>query len=530
MSSVVQEMRRTRRARRLGSLEWFEVAYRVYLAALVGGGVVLWLSGLVSDEPATAAQIAELRDHGPAVLGAGVALAVALGLRSGSDGGPVAIEPADVRHLLMAPVPRREVLTRPVVQRLRTTAFGGAIAGLVVGQLAARRLPGSGAAWAIGAASAAAATSAAFVAVAVLTHVLQVPRWLATGLAAAVLGAQAASIADVAPGPGDPIGSLALWALRRDPAALVAVAVIAVLALAAVLLAGRLRVEPLVRRGDLVSQLRFAVTMQDLRTVVLLRRQLRGEQPRPRPWVRLGRGAGRSAGGAIWQRDWRGLARYPLARVVRMAALSIAAGLAAVAVLRGTTPAIVGIGLALYLLGLDAVEPLSQEIDHPDHTDGVPIARGWVLAHHVAAPAVAMIPFAALGALTVAVVGGDGWAGPFALALPVLWVGIAGAVISIVRDAPDPLRPVGPTAAAVPPEFAGFTSSIRLVYPLAVSTLAGVPVLVAREAPTAGTVLRMAVFALLVVAATVWWIRKRDEWRAKINQFLEAGRAAGRSA
>src|SRR5688572_12361034 len=148
MSSVVQEMRRTRRTRRLGSLEWFEVAYRVYLAALVGGGVVLWLSGLVSDEPATPEQIADLLEHGPAVIGVGLALAVALGARSGSDGGPIAIEPPDVRHLLLAPVPRREVLTRPVVQRFRSVVFGGALAGAIAGQLAARRLPGSGEAWA----------------------------------------------------------------------------------------------------------------------------------------------------------------------------------------------------------------------------------------------------------------------------------------------------------------------------------------------------------------------------------------------
>jgi hypothetical protein len=40
----------------------------------------------------------------------------------------------------------------------------------------------------------------------------------------------------------------------------------------------------------------------------------------------------------------------------------------------------------------------------------------------------------------------------------------------------------------------------------------------------------MLVFALLIVTGTVWWIRKRDEWRARISQFMEAGRAAGRSA
>ena len=133
--------------RRLGELEWFEVAYRVYLAALVGGGAVLWLSGLVTDEPVTAAQLADVTEHGPAVLGLVFAAAVALGLRSGSDGGPVSIEAPDVTYLLLAPVRRRDVLARPVVQRLRSMAFGGALVGAVAGNLAARRLPGSPEAW-----------------------------------------------------------------------------------------------------------------------------------------------------------------------------------------------------------------------------------------------------------------------------------------------------------------------------------------------------------------------------------------------
>src|SRR5262245_5464496 len=67
MKGTVQELRRTRRVRRLGDLEWFEIAYRVYLAALVGGGVVLWAADQVSDVPATAAQIADLNEHGPAI-------------------------------------------------------------------------------------------------------------------------------------------------------------------------------------------------------------------------------------------------------------------------------------------------------------------------------------------------------------------------------------------------------------------------------------------------------------------------------
>ena len=81
----------------------------------------------------------------------------------------------------------------------------------------------------------------------------------------------------------------------------------------------------------------------------------------------------------------------------------------------------------------------------------------------------------------------------------------------------------------MPPEFAGFTSTLRLVYPLAISVLAGVPILVLREQPDAGTVVRMIILAALVIVATVVWVRRRDEWRVRIREFMEAGRTAGRS-
>ncbi len=526
MSSVLREMRHTRRVRRLGELEWFEVAYRVYLAALVGGGIVLWLSGQVTDEPATAEEIANVTTHGPAVLGAFVAISIALGLRSGSDGGPIALEGADVRHLLLAPIARRSVLIQPVVQRLRTMAFGGALVGALAGELAARRLPGSGPAWAAAAALAGAATGLLFVAVAVLTHVLHVPRWAATTFAALVLGMQAGAIAGWWPGPGDGIGSLALWGMRQEPIDLISLAVVVALAAAAVALAGRLRLEPLVRRADLVSQLRFAVTMQDLRTVVLLRRELRGERPRSRPWrltAPLGRGR---HGSVVWQRGWRGLSRYPLARLARMAMLSVAAAVAAVAALRDTTPALVVMAMALYLLGLDALEPLSQEVDHPDQADGVPHERGWLLVRHIAAPALGLVPFALLGAAVVAVAEPAAWAGALALAIPITWLGAGGAAVSVLRDAPDPLAPPVASSAAVPPEFAGFTSTFRLVWPIAISALATVPVLAMRELPTTGTAARSVAGLAVVLIALVWWVRRRDEWRTKLRDFMDAGRRA----
>src|SRR5688500_15136254 len=104
IGDAVLALRRARRRNRLADLEWFEAMYRVYLVALFGGITVLWLVGLVGDEPAGADGVADVFGRGPGVLGLVVALALLAGLRTGSQGGPIAVEAADVVHMLLAPV------------------------------------------------------------------------------------------------------------------------------------------------------------------------------------------------------------------------------------------------------------------------------------------------------------------------------------------------------------------------------------------------------------------------------------------
>jgi len=74
-SAVVRELRRTRTARRLGDTEWFDVAYRVYLFALGGLFVVVWLSDIVDGlfEREYAAALVAMR--APALPGLAPALA-----------------------------------------------------------------------------------------------------------------------------------------------------------------------------------------------------------------------------------------------------------------------------------------------------------------------------------------------------------------------------------------------------------------------------------------------------------------------
>jgi hypothetical protein len=204
-----------------------------------------------------------------------------------------------------------------------------------------------------------------------------------------------------------------------------------------------------------------------------------------------------------------------------MAGLAGGSGLAAVALLRGTTPAFVAMGVLLFLLGLEAIEPLSQEIDHSGLTDALPVTRGWLHVQVLVASAGLLVPFAALGAAVVAVVEPTAAVAAFALALPVAFLGMTGAVVSAVRDAPNPVAAESPF---VPPEFAGFGNAMRVLVPVAISTLGALPAWAAREEPGGATIARSIVGIALVVAATLWWVTRRDRWHSAWRRFVAGAR------
>ncbi len=551
--TALRDLRRTRQRRRLGDTEWFDVAYRVYLFALVGMIAVVLASdatrGVIGDDVTTG----DLIERGPSVLGIVVVAAGALGVRSGANGGPVSIEVADVTHLLLAPVGRRRVMLRPVAQRIRSSMFAVALPCGVLGQFVAREVAGSRAAWAAAGATFGALVGAVFAASAVLSHTLRLPRWGATVVGATALGWQSVAAwatwtdADTALriGPANGAGSLALWGIRQRSADAVAVAVVAAAIGAALLLGGRFRIEPLVRRGRLVSQLRFAATVQDLRTVVLLRRQLRAETLRSTPWggrpstpVR-GR-ATRPAASAtsvrtmLWRRGLRSLRRLPAARVGRIAGLAGAAGICGSLAANSSLLFLIGLLVSLFLLGMESIEPLSQEIDRPDLTDSLPIDRGHLFAHHLVAPAALLAAAGVVAAAAATALHPSQAAAAFAIALPTMWAGALGPAIGAVLDAPPPLAVADTTllgaprdvdVSFVPPEFAGFSTAFSTFMPLIISALGLLPVVAMRADPTAASALRVATGLALVFAFAIVWILRRDRWGLKIRAFFDEGRA-----
>ena len=288
-AGVLRDLRRARRRRAYGDVDWSDALYKVYVTGLlsaVGGSM---LSGWVGGAPATPAELATSVERGPAAVGLVVAVVVAADLAAATATSPAT-------HL---------------------------------GRLAMSALDA-------------------------------VPRSLA-GLV--LLALPAAGLAGV--------GGTALEAARRQ--------------------------------AGLAAQLRFALTMQDVRTVILLRRQLAAEGPRRRPWARLP--AGRRPR-PVWRRDWHGILRWPAARILRMVLLGVTAGLAAAWAWRGTPALALAAGAALLVAALDSTEGPAQEADHPVRHDTLPVHPGRLLVRHLAAPAVVMLAVVAVGAGGATALGG----------------------------------------------------------------------------------------------------------------------------
>lgn len=518
------------------------MAYRAYLVALVGGAALGAIAGWLPADALSPDTLRRIMRDGPGVVGAVVAAVLAVGVRSGAAGGPMAVEAADVRWMLLAPVGRRVVLSRPCVQRLSTLGSAGLALGGVGGLLAAPRL-GAPRVWfvVIGGATTGGVLLAAG-AVALLVHASGVrPMW-ARVVSMALLVAQVVATTQRWPGPFTAVGDVVLWPVTQRTSSLLTAAVGAVSVTALTVTAwaccGALSPERLERRTDLVAQLRFAVAMGDLRTVMVLRRQLAHDQIRRTPWVNIAprRPGHRSAPTWVVWRSVASLVRLPLMRVVRLVALSATAGAVAVAVAHGSVALVVVLGGLMFVIGLDLTEALAQTVDQVDRRQLVPMPPGHLTAWLLAAPAVVMVPLAACAVLAAVAAGGgaDAIVVGAVLAVPAMWAGATGAVVNVVRGAPDPMARAA-RALTMPPEVAGMSTLVQTAWPMVVSVGGASSLLFVTAAhhddgSLVAAGVRGAVAALLWSGAVVAWVRMRDDARRRWRTLVAAGDEARRDA
>jgi hypothetical protein len=571
-ATVLKDLRATRRRRRIADFDPFEALYRAYLTGITLSIGVLLLSGATGDTKITGADLAAIKTDGGAWVGLAIALAFAIGLRSGGRGGPLVVEAADVRHVLLAPVDRSVALRGPAIRQLRFLLLAGATTGGIAGLLALRRLPGPPAGWVASGAAAAVLAVAGGFGLALIASGRRLGRWVGGLLAILVLAWSGADVAGHrVTSPATLLGRLALWPLSVHPIDLVA----AVAALAALvgglLLVGGTSLEASERRAGLVGQIRFAATLQDLRTVIVLRRQLAQELPRQQPWLRLPRAIPRSWLASetlthathgthathtaqrddpsgltsrrgrlrtrrlpVWRRGWHGILRWPALRLGRVAVLGAVAGLCLVGVWNGTTPLIVVAGLALYLAALDATEPVAQEVDHPDRAASYDTPAGELHLRQLGPPAALMVLVGLVGiAAAAAVTGGSTttWQLGAIVVLPAAVCALGAGAMSVIKGPPPALS----SQAVIIPEAAGARAVGRLLWPPIMSVLGVVPVVAARNAAMHGQPVLAAAASLdqlvgVVAILGLAWVRyQEDAHRWWDSQVAEAKHASGRS-
>ena len=512
--AALAELGRTRRRNRLATVDWFDSFYHAYLTALGVGAAILVGSSFIPDQEVTSAAAARVASDGPALLGLGIALVVAVGLRSGGRGGPLSLEGPTVAHVLLAPLARAAALRGPAVRQLRFGGYVGILIGAVAGLLTARRLPVDPLASVLCCALVGALVAMAGVGAALVISGRRLPL-LAANLVALVLVGTA--LVDVASGttlaPTTSLAQLALWPLHFQATALAGAALAMAVAGLGLTGVGGTSLESARRRAGLVSELRFAVTLQDLRTVVLLRRRLAQERPRARPWVRVP--ASRRARLPVVRRDLRGILRFPAVRVVRLAGLGAVAGLSLAGAWAGTSTLIVVAGAALYVAALDAVEPLAQEVDHPDRWAGFPLATGGVLLRHLPVSVSVMVGVVTVSVVVVATLGPASVVVPLAttLLVPVSLAATAAAAASTSQGLVQPKA----TLSAVP-EFAGTALVLRNAWPPALVVISLLPVLVARSAVAEGlapgpVAAATAAFPVLLTGLALLWLSQRTPAR-----------------
>lgn len=527
------EMRRARRRKRIADIHWVDAMYQVYITAILGIVALVFISGAAGGTPLDTAGLADLLDRGPAVLGLLPAFALMAGLRSGSRGGPLALEQPDVRHVLMSAVPRTYALRGPAFRQLRSFVFIGTVIGGAAGLFARHRLDqnvveliacGAG----FGLATVLLGAGGALVAAG-----QRIPRWLATLIGLVVLAWSIADIAGSAPSaPMSYLGRMPLWSIHVDLLALIPAAVGVVLTIWGLLGISGLSIEHAERRTKLVGQLRFAVTLQDLRTVLVLRRQLAQELPREDPWLGTGKYR-RPPKRLVFSRGIRSILRFPASRLVRLVILAVITGFAARGTWDGTLPLAALAGLALWVAGLDAIEPLAQETDHPTRSEGFPCDIGELLVRHLAAPLLVMFGVAIIaGAVVVLAEPNLDSVRLAAIAIvPMAMLGVAGAVVSALMGAPSANDEI---SAMLPPEFAGMKNVVRAAWPPVVSILGAAPFLAAWAALDAGqspwSAEAAAALGGVAVAVMVGiWVRYREDihdWWANSMEEAKQQRSA----
>jgi hypothetical protein len=191
--------------------------------------------------------------------------------------------------------------------------------------------------------------------------------------------------------------------------------------------------------------------------------------------------------------------------------LAVAAGAALVGVWTGTTPLIVVSALCLFLAGLEVLEPLAQDVDHPDLPVSTPVVRGELRVRHAVVPLLLMVVVAAAAWVTAMALGGR-----VAVAVGAASIAPVALLTTVAASASVVMEPVVGGSDFLPAEIAGVKTVLRAVWSPALVLLGLTPILVARSSgshhvgPGAAAV-SAGFLPMMVGVLGLGWLRFRED-------------------
>lgn len=531
---ALRDLRAARRRNRVSQLDRFDAFYKAYVTAIASGIAIYATAGWFGTEPITGNLLAKVTDLAPIYLGLAVAAILAVAMRSGGRGGPFALEKADVRHIMLAPVAREDVLRGEAIRTIRHAAFLGGTVGAIIGIIATRRLPGHPAEWIAGPMIYCAAIAMGAYGLALICSGFRINRVVTDVVGfLLVVWAAADAILQIPSSPFAWISHVAVWPLEFDLLGLLGIGVMLALAGLGIFAAPGWQVEVAERRSGLVGQLRFAATMQDVRTVMILQRQLAQEQLRVKPIIRLPKlrkaydRKGQPLLRVYVRRVLHTYFRWSFFRFLRLVVFAILAGFAIFAAWQSTIALIVVAGLLFWVIALELLEALAQESDHPDRLIGLKRAPGWDQFRLMAAPAYAMLILVLISAATVgalAEAAGDTDGLVLLLGIPTVLVivvsALGGASLAVTKHAS-----AGGGGNPLSPEITGLVTLWKVAVPPALAIAGLVPMAFAhrdfevhqnarRMVETMNTSWYIVLgFGIMAIA----WVRLGSSWKDKMQ-------------
>jgi len=500
---VVLDLERARRKTRRTVIDFWEAIYQAYVAGFVMVIVVAAIASVLPQSEISAGSVADVVKRGPAALGLFVALAGYLGIRSGIHGGPLVFEAATVQYVFQAPVDRAFVARRAAQKQLRTAIMWGAAGGAGLGLAVSGSLPGNTIEFVFGFAAVGALGGVLMFGAALVASGRPVSPAVATSIGVLLVGWSALDLALASvTSPFTLVGRLGMWPLSGTNLSIVGAALIIAVVGEGIRRAGNFSLEASLQRAGLISQIRFALTMNDLRTVVLLRRRLANHSYRTKPWLPIGRSSGRRL--PVLRRSVQSHLRLPLAAIIRITALSVGAGVSVGLAGRGVTALALVAGLLMLVAGYDFMEPLAQEVDNPGRWATYPLQLGELAVRLTIAGAVSMLPFAILAAAVAAAIGGPETALIAAVVFPLASATAAvGASVSTLLGGPDVMASS---------ELFGLAIVVRLVVPPIIAALpfASVVAGLVNGTPASVFLPNSVVLVGLTIGVAWMWIAQRN--------------------